>query len=106
MALGRNPYQLAAAPVLGADARRSQQPERVVLGALIAAQRSPRAVERIVVPKRSLTYFGATRPARAPRLLTMGRANTPSEQLRQTLVARTRYLQSEAARAQAQGVQL
>jgi hypothetical protein len=45
-----------------------------------------------------VTYFGATRPARAPRILPLGRANEPTEQLRRTLVSRTRYFQDQVRR--------
>jgi hypothetical protein len=62
-----------------------------------------RAVEIAAVPKRSLTYFGVLRPARAPRLMPLGRANEPTEQLRRTLVARTRWAQDQVRQQRASG---
>jgi hypothetical protein len=99
MAAGRIPvYMLGDRPRTGQRRNTVQIPERVILEELFYLPRHGRAVDVAYVPKRSRTYFGAARPVRAPRILTLGRLNDPSEGLRRTLVARTRYLQDVARR--------
>lgn len=97
MAIGRIPsYMLGSRPRGGQLRNLVQQPAEVILAELLGLARGRRGVEIATVPKRSLTYFGSLRPARAPRILPLGRENEPTEQLRRTLVGRTRWLQDQA----------
>jgi hypothetical protein len=58
---------------------------------VLAPQRSRRARERALIPKRSRTYFGVDRAGVVPRIPPATRALDPSERDRETLIARTRY---------------
>jgi hypothetical protein len=72
-----------------------------VVGLETSAQRSRRAVERIIIPKRSRTYFAPARPRgvleRVVTLPIAGRPLEPSGRVRDTVVARARYFDGSSA---------